>query len=106
MTIIKRKVTSDFTVIINDCFNDETLSGEEIGLLVFLLSRPPNWNVRLPALKKRMRWGRDKTYDVLNSLADKGYIERRQERDSRTGAFGKVEYLVYDGSFAASSPLP
>jgi hypothetical protein len=106
MTIIRRKVTRNFTVIANDCFNDETLSGEEIGLIAFLLSRPHNWNVRLPALKKRMRWGRDKTYDVLNSLSDKGYIERRQGRDSRTGSFGRVEYFVYDGPIATLPPLP
>jgi hypothetical protein len=71
MTIVRRKVRSNYTVIANDCFNDEELSGEKLGVLAYLLSRPHNWNVKLPALKKRMRWGRDKTYAVLNSLADR-----------------------------------
>ncbi|MBR1235186.1 hypothetical protein [Bradyrhizobium sp. AUGA SZCCT0182] len=104
MTIIKRRVTRNYTVIANDCFNDLRLRGEELGVLGYLLSRPHNWSIRLPALKKRMGWGRDKTYSVLNSLAEKAYIERRQERDSVTGSFKSVDYVVYDEPVAKPRP--
>jgi len=96
MTVIKRKVTRNFTVIANDCFNDQRLSGEELGALAYLLSRPNNWSVRLPAFKKRMKCGRDKSYGVLNSISEKGYVHRHQERDAKTGSYRTVEYIVYD----------
>jgi hypothetical protein len=100
-TIIKRKVTNKFTVIPNDCFNDLHLSGEELGVISYLLSRPDNWCVRPLALGRRMKWGRDKIYNVLNLLIDRGYIERRQERDPASGSFNAVTYLVYDLPFVA-----
>jgi hypothetical protein len=104
MTIIRRKVTRNFTVLANDCFQDERLGGEDLGALTYLLSRPNDWQVRPPSFSRRMRWGCDKTYAVLNTLAAFGYIERRQQRDPKTGAFQAVEYIVYDEPVGA--PLP
>jgi hypothetical protein len=60
MTIIKRKVTRNFTVIANDCFDDQSLTGEMLGMLTYLRSRPNNeWRAfRTTAgrlLKRRFR---------------------------------------------------
>ncbi len=101
--IIRRKVSRNFTIITNNCFEDLSLSGELLGLLTYLLSRPDNWQIRPQPLAKRMRWGRDKTYDALNALADLMYIERRQQRDGTNGKFRAVEYIVYDERVAGLS---
>jgi hypothetical protein len=53
-----------------------------------------------------MGWGRDKTYNALNALADLMYIERRQQRDGINGKFGAVEYIVYDERVAGLSSEP
>jgi hypothetical protein len=103
MTIIKRKVTRNFTVVPNDCFNDKRLGGEHIGAIAFLLSRPDNWQIRSRAFGRRMQWGRDRTYRILNELTEFSYLERRQERDPVTGSFKPVEYVVYDSPIA---PVP
>jgi hypothetical protein len=101
--IIRRKVSRNFTIITNNCFEDLSLSGELLGLLTYLLSRPDNWQIRPHPLAKRMGWGRDKTYDALNALADLMYIERRQQRDGTNGKFRAVEYIVYDERVAGLS---
>ncbi|MGB9115152.1 hypothetical protein [Bradyrhizobium sp.] len=103
MTIIRREAKRNYSVIINDCFADRSLSGELLGMITYLLSRPDNWQVKVQPLAARMRWGRDKTYNCLNALADHGYIERRQDRDESSGKFGPVEYLVYDERVAGLS---
>jgi hypothetical protein len=103
MTIIKRKVTRNYTIVANDCFNDKRLGGEHLGAITFLLSRPNDWAVRPAAFGRRMQWGRDKTYRLLSDLAEFGYIERRQERDLVTGSYKPVEYIVYDQPIA---PVP
>ena len=103
MTIIRREAKRNYSVIINDCFADRSLSGELLGMITYLLSRPGNWQVKVQPLAARMRWGRDKTYNCLNALADRGYIERRQDRDESSGKFGPVEYLVYDERVAGLS---
>jgi hypothetical protein len=42
-----------------------------------------------------MKWGREKTYEVLKRLIGFGYITRAQERDSWTQSYGEVVYTVY-----------
>lgn len=104
--IVRRKVSRNFTIITNNCFDDPSLSGELLGLLTYLLSRPNNWQIRPQPLGRRMGWGRDKTYSALNALADLMYIERRQQRDGANGTFGAVEYIVYDERVAGLSDKP
>jgi hypothetical protein len=101
--IVRRKVSRNFTIITNNCFDDLSLSGELLGLLTYLLSRPNDWQIRPQPLARRMGWGRDKTYDALNALADLLYIERRQQRNGTNGKFAAVEYIVYDERVAGLS---
>ena len=104
MTVIRRRVTRNFSAISNDAANDNRLGGEHLGLLYYLLTKPHNWTVQIPALSRRMHWGRDKTYRVVNSLVDFGYIERSQGRERRTGTFERVEYIVFDEPVAKPRP--
>ncbi|CAI3792549.1 hypothetical protein GLGCALEP_00457 [Pseudomonas sp. MM221] len=41
--IVKRKVSSHFTIIPNDVISDQNLSWKSLGLLVKLLSLPPGY---------------------------------------------------------------
>lgn len=89
-----------FTQIENTLLNDASLSAEALGVLVYLLSKPANWNVMPAELGKRFDCGRDKIYKILNILVSSGYARREQLRDG--GEFGKIKYVIS----SRKSPLP
>jgi hypothetical protein len=95
MPIRRRKLKRNFTVLSNLIFYDQRLGSDEYAVMVYLQTRPPNWKVIPADLAKRMKWGRDKTYEVLKRLIEFGYITRTQERDVWTQSYGEVVYTVY-----------
>jgi hypothetical protein len=95
MPIIRRRHRRNFTIVGNKLLNDKRLSSDERALMVDLLSRPDNWKIIPRAVAGRMHWGRDKTYRVLKSLIEKGYLTRVQDRDTWTRSFGPTVYTVY-----------
>jgi hypothetical protein len=95
MPILRERVTKNFTTISNRVLRDRRLRGEEKGLLFWLLSHDRHWRIVIPVITREMGWGRDKTYRILKRLCELGYIQRAQERDPVSGAFGEVSYTVY-----------
>jgi hypothetical protein len=95
MPIRRRKLTRNFTPLSNLIFQDKRLGSDELALMFYLLTRPPDWKIIPNDLAKHMKWGREKTYEVLKRLIGFGYITRTQERDSWTQSFGEVVYTVY-----------
>jgi hypothetical protein len=95
MPVCRERVTKNFTAISNRVLRDPRLKGEEMGVLVSLLSHDPHWKIIIPVIRREMGWGRDKVYRILKRLCELGYIQRAQERDPGSGAFGEVSYTVY-----------
>jgi hypothetical protein len=95
MPIRRRKPTRNFTPLSHLIFQDKRLGSDELALMFYLLTRPPDWKIIPNDLAKHMKWGREKTYEVLKRLIGFGYITRTQERDSWTQSFGEVVYTVY-----------
>ena len=95
--IIRRKHKKNFTVIPNAIFNDDRLSLEARGLLGFLLSCPPNWEVRHDALRRRFGLSRQRLASMLRELTSAGYISRgdEQPRDDQR-RFTSYHYVVSD----------
>jgi hypothetical protein len=114
MPVCRERVTKNFTMIPNRALRDRRLTGEEKGLLAWLLTHDPHWKFVIPVIMREMGWGRDKSYRVLKQLCEFGYIHRAQERDPGSGAFGALSYTVYSnpGSNSAHAaaiveqPLP
>lgn len=113
MPIRRRKPTRNFTPLSNLIFHDKRLGSDEFALMFYLQTRPPNWKIVPNDLAKRMKWGREKTYEVLRRLIEFGYITRSQERDVWTQSFGEVVYTVYSNpddnpnlSVKTDEPLP
>lgn len=98
--IIRSKLDRDYTSIPNAIIEDETLSAEARWLLIYLLSKPRDWVVRIGDIMRAGGFGRNKGYDLIKSLENAGYILKQQARDG--GAFREVEYIVSD----IQSPLP
>ena len=95
--IIRRKHKSRFTQIPNAIFEDRRLSIAAKGLLVYLLSRPPNWTVRHDQLQYTLDLGRKLLTKLLNELAETGYLDRDeyQGRDEHN-RFTPYDYTVRD----------
>ncbi|GAB4071734.1 hypothetical protein KHC28_00325 [Ancylobacter sonchi] len=94
--IIRRRYNRNFTVLPNAVVEDDRLSPEALGVLVYLRSRPEAWNVELSHLSERFRIGRDKTQRVVAELVEAGWIKRERTRDPVTRAFNGIDYVVYD----------
>lgn len=94
--IIRRKHSSNYTVIPNALLQDDRLALDEKGLLCFLLHLPEDWVVRQGDLKKRCGVSKDKMQRLMRRLIELGYVLMVKSRDDDTQKFGANEYHVYD----------
>lgn len=92
--IIRSNIRQNFTVIPNDMANDDRLGADALGLLVYLLTKPNDWKVRVNELRKRFDMGKDKTYRILGNLEQLGYVIRESVRSD--GQFAETRYIVRD----------
>ena len=79
-TIYRPARRNSFTIVSNAIMNDDSLSAEAIGVLVYLLSRPDNWVVRIDQLQRRFNLGRDKMQSIMRELSDAGHARSPQLR--------------------------
>lgn len=72
--IIRRRVRSNFTTLNNELIRDRRISWKALGILVFVLSLPDNWKLRLSHLskEKEVGSGRDATRAGLRELEQAG----------------------------------
>lgn len=81
--------------VLNTSFaNDARLSWAARGLLVYLLSKPNDWKMRLSDVVKQSSAGRDAVYAILRNLEDVGYLRRIRSRKPD----GTFEYttIIYE----------
>lgn len=98
VSIIRAARKSQFYVLPTTTIEDNRLSWEARGMLVYLLSKPDHWEVRVEDLLARTRnclgkrAGRDKVYGILTELQMAGYVLRQYDRQG--GTFKGVTYEV------------
>jgi len=88
--IIRTSKKLRFTSISNDLLEDKGLDWKDVGLLVYLLSKPDSWEVSPAHLMKERKTGRDGIYAILKSLCDSGYASRKPN------ATGGWDWTIYD----------
>ncbi len=92
--MIKRsKHAQNYTVFPNQIFEQIT-DGLAIGILVYLLSKPPNWNVTKQQLYKHFTEGRQRVDKSFKLLELAGYIIGEQTRTK--GKIQGYKWTVYD----------
>lgn len=94
-TIFRVKKTNNFFVLSRFVAQDERLSLEARGLLIFLLSMPDDWIVCIGHLVKISPAKRDKIRRILKELIEFNYIQK-EERRNEEGRFSNPEYIVYE----------
>ena len=95
------KYTSNFTIIGNECLNDDDLSPDALGVLCYLRSKPVDWQVMQTQLASRFKCGRERIARILKELISFGYMEKTQDRDPATNKWRAVDYLVFGRKSAA-----
>lgn len=78
--VFKVKKPEKYTPISNDVINDKRLSWAARGVLVYLLSKPNNWQVRNSDLLKQAPGGTKKLEAIIAELKNFGYLRRVRHR--------------------------
>jgi len=84
--------------------NDERLSAEALGVLLYLLSKPDDWRVSIDQLKGRFGIGRDKMQSIMRLLRDCGYARLEQMKDAQTGRLLGQGYSIHDEASNTAKP--
>ena len=107
--IIRRGVRPRrYTVVDNETIEDEKLTWEARGLLIYLLSKPDHWRINRDHLAAQAPNGVAMVRRILSQLEEHGYLVRQRIQ----GEGGRIEWesVVYEvpaqtiGMFAASGP--
>ena len=99
--INKSTLKENYSVVPNNMLNDEGLDADCLAVMVYLLSKPNNWIVKPTNIQNRFKFGRDKTYRVINQLVKRQYIVREEHRTD--GKYTSFSYYVYDSPFPCLS---
>lgn len=97
MSIIKVKgLESDFTIVPNKAINDK-LSWAARGMLLYLCSKPDDWEVNITDLVKQTtgsakRSGRDAVRSIMKELVECGYMRKSQKNIK--GVFQNADHEV------------
>lgn len=98
--MLRNKFANKFTQISNAVLNDNELTLEEKGLFCYLFSKPDGWEFHYSVMRKELNEKSDKTIrKVLNRLAEKGYITKRQINNPN-GQFGGMDIEFTDKAFS------
>lgn len=100
---IRYERNEDFTMVQNTFMREVSagrLSLLTLGLVTYIISRPPDWNHSIAGYMAACHIGRDRVKHCLAELEEAGYLTRRQTREG--GQFRKTEYVIHAVS---SKPL-
>lgn len=81
----------DSTTISNKLIINNSLKDSDFRFLVYLFSNRPDWEVYLCNVRKRLGWGRKKTWQCVRRLFQLGYIRMKQIRNAK-GQFSHYDF--------------
>ena len=96
-------ILSTIITVRRSFIDDETISWRAKGILIYLLSKPPNWQVYEQDIIRHSKEGRDAVRVAVKELMTAGYMQKVRQRISN-GKFGSNEYDFSDDK-ADLSPL-
>ena len=92
MAIIRVEKRSNYTVVDNTFIRDMKLSMKAKGLMLLMLSLPPEWDYSVAGLSAICKEGMTAIRGALKELEDCGYL-RRERRNNEKGYF-VYEYIL------------
>lgn len=94
MKIVKSEVHGQFFVVGMDVAKDKRLTLTERGMLMTLLSLPPDWDFTVEGMTKILPDGRDRIRTAMNNLKKYGYVRQAQGRKG-DGSFDGGHIEIY-----------
>lgn len=89
------KESGNFVTVHKDFIHDSNISWKAKGILLYLLSRPDNWQIYETELEQHSTDGLSGLKSGIKELEEIGYIQRSRKRD-KSGRLNGYEYLVYE----------
>ncbi len=94
MPIMRKQKTSEYTTVDNYFVNDRKCSVECKGFLLFMLSKPDDWNFNFRNFRKELGIGDKAIRNIINKLEALKYLKREKIK-SNNGYFEWI-YYVYE----------
>jgi hypothetical protein len=91
-----RRHHAGYIVIDRATAQDQRLTWEARGMLLYLLSLPDNWNIRVAHLQKHGGAGRDAVRRILSELQTLGYLSGFGRLEEGARGKAKREITVYE----------
>ena len=91
---------NNFTLLSNEVINDSSIGWNDLGLLIYLLSKPEHWKVSVKHLATIRKSGREALYSSLKRLQKIGYAKYTRH------ASGSTDWSIYDTPQAFESDEP
>lgn len=85
----------DFAPVRRSAAQDKTLTLEARGLLLYLLSLPKGWEIRMDHLQRELEMGRDALRRVVRCLQESGYMHLETLPIADSGKFRGKRWRVY-----------
>lgn len=92
--LMRKEKNKNFTLVDNYMINDLKITPSNKGVLLFMLSKPDNWNFNFECLQKGLGIGNKAVRSNLNSLENAKYLKRIRSKDIK-GQW-QWEYYIYD----------
>ncbi|MCU5745885.1 conserved phage C-terminal domain-containing protein [Staphylococcus sp. SQ8-PEA] len=89
------KESGNFVTVHKDFIHDSNISWKAKGILLYLLSRPDDWQIYETELEQHSTDGLSGLKSGIKQLEEIGYIQRNRKRD-KSGRLNGYEYLVYE----------
>lgn len=91
MPILRHNHTHNFLIIPNETVYNCALSLKDLGLLVYMLTLPDDWEFTIKGLCAALPYdGRDSISASLERIESAGYLNREQERDTAGKLRGNI----------------
>ncbi|WP_442756611.1 hypothetical protein ACNHKD_08435 [Methylocystis sp. JAN1] len=95
-TIYRPARRAQYTVVSNALMNDERLSADALGVLVYLLSRPDDWAIHRDQLMARFKIGRDKLQAIFRELSGFGYARLEAVAVAESGQLAGKRWVIIE----------
>lgn len=101
MSIIKiQKRDSGFVMIDNKVICDPKLSWKAKGILVYLLSKPNDWQVQITDIVNHSPDGESSVRSAIAELIEAGYMTRTEKQNKdKEGHWATYDYTVYESPY-------
>lgn len=97
-TTIRRGIhdtENPYVMLLRTVAQNKSLSYEAVGLLTYLLSKPGDWEVKIPDLV-RAGCKRGRVYTLLTELAEAGHCKPAQKYQDKKGHWQWTAYEIYE----------